>query len=392
MHIRLLPAVVLLFVTVLTARAADETWTMQDLLSQPGVISAEYIFDDAPFPQCHASTIARTPTGLVAAWFGGTHEKNPDVGIWVSRKLLAGWTRPVEVANGIQYERTDGEVHRYPCWNPVLFQAPGPLFPLDEDQDEAGPLLLFYKCGPDPDSWWGLLMSSDDGGATWSLPRRLPEGIDGPVKNKPVLMDDGTLVCPSSTENDGWRLHMEFTSDLGKTWTRTPPLNDDPPKGGIQPSVLFHRPAKPGGPVRWQLIARDHNKDGNLWTSWSEDQGKTWSELTSTGLPNPSAGTDAVTLDDGRQLLVYNHTHGRGPNIGQSRTVLNVAVSDDGVDWQAALVLERANGEYSYPAVIQTCDGLVHITYTWNRQRIKHVVIDPSKLVLRPIVDGQWPE
>jgi len=363
----------------LAAGGSSEGWTMQNLLSQPGVVSAEYIFDEVPFAQCHASTIAQTPSGLVAAWFGGTHEKNPDVGIWVSKRRPVApasgghWTSPVEVANGIQYRQTDGSLLRYPCWNPVLFQAPN------------GPLLLFYKCGPDPDSWWGMLMTSADGGTTWSIPRRLPEGISGPVKNKPVLLADGTLVCPSSTEDRGWRLHMEFTPDLGVTWSRTAPLNDDPPKGAIQPSVLFDRDG------RWQLVARDHRRNGNLWTAWSSDQGKTWTELTSTGLPNPSSGSDAVTLADGRQLLVYNHTHGRGPNVGQSRTVLNVAVSDDGVHWLAALVLERAKGEYSYPAVIQTDDGLVQITYTWKRRRIKHVVVDPTKLELQPIVDGRWP-
>jgi predicted neuraminidase len=91
-----------------------------------------------------------------------------------------------------------------------------------------------------------------------------------------------------------------------------------------------------------------------------------------------------VTLRDGRQLLVYNHT-------SDGRTPLNVAVSRDGKLWEAALVLEREPGEYSYPAVVQSADGLVHITYTWKRERIKHVVIDPSKLHTTPMPDGKWP-
>ncbi|MEX2093702.1 MAG: sialidase family protein [Pirellulales bacterium] len=361
--------------SVNSSSGTESARNTDDLLEQPGAVSAEFIFAEAPHPQCHASTIAATPTGLVAAWFGGTRERDPDVGIWVSRRLDGGWTTPVEAANGIQYARPDGTVHRQPCWNPVLFQP------------KDGPLLLFFKCGPDPSAWWGMLTNSSDGGVTWSEPRRLPEGIIGPVKNKPIQLADGTIVCPSSTEHDGWRLHLETTDDLGKTWTRSGPLNDGIAKGAIQPSLLFHKDG------RWQMLARDRRRKGNVWTTWSTDKGQTWSELESTGLPNPSSGTDAVTLADGRQLLVYNHRQRPAEDAptADSRGILNVAISDDGVHWQAALVLEDSKDEYSYPAVIQTHDGLVHITYTWHRKRIMHVIIDPAKLRPTPIVDGKWP-
>ena len=92
-----------------------------------------------------------------------------------------------------------------------------------------------------------------------------------------------------------------------------------------------------------------------------------------TSLPNPNSGIDAVTLRDGRHLIVYNHAT-------EGRTPLNVAVSRDGRRWDPVVVLERDPGEYSYPAVIQSGDGRVHITYTWKRQRIKHVAIDPTEL------------
>ena len=101
--------------------------------------------------------------------------------------------------------------------------------------------------------------------------------------------------------------------------------------------------------------------------------------MTATALPNPNAGTDAVTLKDGRQLLVYNHTTRRG-GFPSGRAMLNVAVSTDGTAWQPVLTLERAKGEYSYPAVIQTADGLVHITHTYQRRSVKHVVLDPRKI------------
>jgi predicted neuraminidase len=328
--------------------------------SRDAVLKEEFIFEQAPFASCHASTIAETKSGLVAAWFGGTRERNPDVGIWVAKRKKNGWSKPLEVANGVQ---PGGE--RHPCWNPVLFQP------------SRGPLLLFYKVGPSPSEWWGMLMTSPDGGTTWSKPARLPDGILGPIKNKPVQLKDGSLVCGSSTENAGWRVHIERTSDLGTKWQKTEPLNDRAQFGAIQPTILIHR----SGAIQILCRSRQHK----ITESWSEDNGKTWSAMRVTTLPNPSAGIDAVALKDGRALLVYNHTE-------TARTPLNVAVSSDGKAWSAALVLENQPGEYSYPAVIQTADGLVHVTYTWKRERIKHVVIDPRKLVLRDIRDGRWPD
>lgn len=324
------------------------------------IVKAEFIFEHAPFPSCHASTIAETKAGLVAAWFGGTREKSPDVGIWVSRRDKTGWSRVVEVANGVQ---PTGD--RFPCWNPVLFQP------------TRGPLLLFYKVGPSPSEWWGMLTTSTDGGASWSKPRRLPDGILGPIKNKPVQLRDGLILSGSSTEHAGWRVHMEYTSDLGANWRKSEPLNDRTQFGAIQPAILVYR----SGEI--QILCR--SRQGKITESWSSDNGKTWTAMKSTVLPNPSAGIDAVMLKDGRALLVYNHTE-------KSRSPLNVAVSVDGKTWYATLILEDQPGEYSYPAVIQTADELVHVTYTWHRERIKHVVIDPRKLELRDMPDGRWPE
>jgi predicted neuraminidase len=325
------------------------------------IIKSEFIYQpgDVAFPSCHASTIIEYRNGLMAAWFGGTAEKNPDVGIWLSHFSDGRWTKPVEVANGIQTK-----AKRYPSWNPVLYNS-------------GKEILLFYKVGPSPSTWWGEQITSIDNGKTWSRPYRLPEDIYGPIKNKPVLLANGELLCPSSTENEGWRVHMEFTSDNGLTWSRTDALNDKK-SGAIQPSVLFYT----GGKI--QMLCR--STVSYILSSWSEDNGQTWSELKSTGLVNPNSGIDAVTLKDGRQLLVYNH-------VAKGRNVLNVAVSSDGIDWKAAALLENdvKGTEFSYPAVIQAKNGLIHITYTWNRKQIKHVVIDPEKIVLRPFQNGDWP-
>jgi predicted neuraminidase len=334
---------------------------MPALPAGQGPIRSEFIFETAPFPSSHASTIVETRQGsLLAAWFGGTAERHPDVGIWVSRHEGGRWTSPAEVANGVQSASL-----RHPTWNPVLFQA------------ATGPLMLFYKVGPSPSTWWGMVMTSADDGRTWSTPGRLPDGVIGPVKNKPVQLANGDLLSGSSTEHDGWRVHLERSTDNGRTWTVSPPLNDGQEIAAIQPSLLTY------GPGRLQALGR--TRSGRLFDTWSSDDGRTWTPLSLMALPNPSAGTDAVTLRDGRQVLVYNHT-------AKGRGVLNVAVSTDGRTWQAALVLENTpDAEFSYPAVVQTRDGLVHITYTWKRQRIRHAVIDPSTLALRPIINGEWP-
>jgi predicted neuraminidase len=327
---------------------------------QPGVLLSEFIYSTAPFPECHASTIAATKGALVAAWFGGTREGHKDVGIWLARRVDGQWTSPVEVANGVESAAV-----RYPCWNPVLFQP------------KSGPLLLFYKVGPSPRDWWGMAMTSEDGGVSWSKPWRLPTGILGPIKNKPVELADGALLCPASTEHQGWRVHFEATSDGGRTWKATPPVNDGKEFAAIQPSLLLH----PGG----KLQALGRTRQGRVFEVWSENGGLTWGRMTATALPNPNSGIDAATLGDGRHLIVYNHTpRGRSP--------LNVAVSQDGRDWRAAVVLESKPGEYSYPAVIQTDDGRVHITYTWKRARISHVVLDPARLRAQSMPGGQWPK
>jgi len=333
------------------------------------VLKSEFIFESAPFPSCHASTIAETPSGLVAAWFGGTAERHPDVCIYVSRQEHGTWTAPVAVADGVGFA-----TNRLPTWNPVLFQPAN------------GPLLLFYKVGPSPAKWWGMMTTSADAGKTWSLPTRLPERILGPIKNKPVQLANGDILCGSSTEGDGgWRVHFERTGDLGRTWTATPPVNDGREIGAIQPSILFHG----GG----ELQAVGRTKNDKIFQIWSRDDGAAWGRMSLTDLPNPDSGTDAVTLKDGRQLLVYNHNV-RAGSKNKGRSPLNVAVSLDGRNWSAALVLEEdanAPSGFAYPAVIQTRDGLVHVTYTWERKRIKHVVIDPAKLKPAPIVGGTWP-
>ncbi|HSI77254.1 MAG TPA: sialidase family protein [Lunatimonas sp.] len=335
---------------------------------EQGYIHGELIYslENRPTPQVHASTIVETPSGMVAAFFAGTREKHPDVGIRVSRLENGTWTRPEEVANGVE-----NDTLRYPCWNPVLFQP------------QEGPLLLFYKVGPSPMEWWGMVMTSSDDGKTWTTPQKIGEDpkighLLGPIKNKPIQLADGTIINPSSIElvegdEVKWMTHFEISKDNGLSWKVIGPINDGIAFDAIQASILQHQDG------RLQILCR--TRQNVISTSWSSDQGESWSEMEATSLPNPSSGTDAVTLADGRHLLIYNHSTREGEEP-KARNILNLAISTDGIDWQPVMTLENEPNRsgYSYPAIIQSKDGLVHLTYTYNRESVKYVVIDPSEL------------
>ena len=370
--------------------------------SPEAILAEEFIYESAPFPSCHAATLCETDDGLLASYFGGQHERHPDVLIYVSRRKDGEWGEPMPVADGIQ---TNGGP-RQPTWNPVLFQP------------KNGPLMLFYKVGPSPKDWWGMVKSSDDAGRTWSDAARLPDGIYGPIKNKPIELPDGTIISPCSVEKiedadddglraaragavsnpesvlatgpitvpprrpgpAGWFVYFEISTDGGKTWAATEEIRPPEEMKAIQPSILIH------SPTHLQAIGRTQ-ANWRLFSVESLNAGRTWGPMTLLDLPNNNSGTDAVTLQDGRHLLVYNHS-----NTNKVRYPLNVAISNDGRAWQAAAVLDAEGPEqYSYPAVIQGRDGTVHIAYTWKRRKMKYVALDPGKLKLRPIPDAVWP-
>jgi alpha-L-rhamnosidase len=308
------------------------------------VSSTQFIYDTASFASCHASTIVETPKGILAAWFGGKFEGDKEVNIYASWLVNNKWSTPFILADGFM-----GDSTRYACYNPVLFLAP--------NQE----LLLFYKIGPNVQGWTGWMKRSTNYGITWSAPEKLPDGILGPIRNQPYVVGD-SIICPSSTEKTGWKVHFEYTTNNGKSWTRGPDLNDAKPITGIQPAILRH------GDQLLQALTRSQN--GTVNETWSYDNGKTWAPLQQTNLINNNSSIDAITLQDGRHLLVYNHCS------APSRSPLNVAISKDGKNWEPLLVLEKeVSAEFSYPYVIQTADQKIHITYTWKRKKIKHVVL-----------------
>jgi predicted neuraminidase len=312
------------------------------------LIKSENIMPSPPFKECHASTIVELSKGkMMAAWFGGTRESNPDVTIWVTTFENEKWSAPLSIADGIS-----NDTLRYPCWNPVLFKT------------KEGKLFLFYKIGKNPRTWWGMMMYSNNDGKTWSKPKKLPEGFLGAIKNKPIQLQNGDILHPSSTESvdeKTWHIHLEKCDMNGQNWVKIPIENDT--FGVIQPTILRYSKNK------LQLLnRRRHNKVVQTWS-------KTWSPLSVTNLPNPNSGVDGVTLKNGWQALVYNPMNA-GENWSDGRKKLSLAISKDGTNWKDIYTFEdEKTGEFSYPAIIQSADGLVHITYTSNRKNIKYVIL-----------------
>ncbi|MDD4516741.1 sialidase family protein [Massilibacteroides sp.] len=308
---------------------------------KPEFIRSEIIRAPKDVPSAHASTIVETEDGLLAAWFGGSYERHPDVSIYSSRFKNGQWSDPVMLADGVQ-----NESQRYPSWNPVLFKR------------ENGDLILYYKVGPSPSTWWGEYKISTDEGKTWSSSTAIPRGCLGPIKNKPVSIPGHKILYPTSIEIVGkWNVYMEMSNQDLTNWEKIEIDNNG--FNAIQPSVLFYKDGA------MQILCR--TKDKYVVESWSQDNGKTWSKLMPTELPNNNSGTDAVTLKNGLQVIIYNP-------ITEGRNKLAIAGSYDGKIWEKLVDLEdHSSGEFSYPAIIQDKEGIVHAVYTYNREKIKYV-------------------
>src|SRR5688572_8455738 len=312
------------------------------------VISHEFVFNkNPPFLQCHASTVLHVRDGnFLVAWFGGTHEKHDDVGIWLTKGKPGGWSKPVEVA------KLREDAH----WNPVLFRQPD------------GIIVLYFKVGKTIDHWETWYKTSSDNGETWTEAKELvvgDKGGRGPVRNKPIILSDGTWLAPASDEKKGvWNAFVDRSEDGGKTWTASSffSVNRDsiPEEGVIQPTLWESSPSNVHALLR--------SSAGVICRTDSKDYGKTWSPVYKTTLPNPNSGIDLTKLDDGTLVLVYNRD---GKNWGARRPVAVAVSSDNGTTWPTSIDLEtgKEDDEFSYPSIIHTGDTIA-LTYTWKRESI----------------------
>ncbi|OEL20492.1 hypothetical protein BAE44_0018485 [Dichanthelium oligosanthes] len=293
---------------------------------------------------------------FLVAYFAGSKEGAADVKIWSQRFKDGSWQAPVVV----------DQEQSVPMWNPVLFKPPN-----------STQLLLFYKIGPDVRSWTGAMKRSEDGGATWQPRELLPAGILGPTKNKACArtlhdseLDSGLLSISKSATK---RASHVVTEDYGRSWRRHGPIDvKGVAQGVIQPYPYAATGAS--GTTTLRVLMRSFTGLGKVYIAESKDGGLTWTHAAPTALPNPNSGIDGTrTRDGGRLVLAYN---------ARSRGQLKLAASDDDGDtWRedVATLEDAAGMEFSYPAVITSGDGLIHVTYTYNRTQIKHVVIQPGR-------------
>lgn len=305
-----------------------------------------FIFEKAPFPSCHASTLVEHEPGkFLAAWFGGKAEGATDVQIWGSTFDGKAWSEPVVL----------GTEPGQPCWNPVFFKT------------AKGTLYLWYKAGPKPENWTGFVRTSSDIGKTWSKPEMMPAGFLGPVRAKPIQLVNGTILAGTSLESyRNWTPYVDRSSDDGKTWKRSNAFHVPEKFGQIQPTLFETKEGK--------IVALMRSKNPRfICRAVSTNGGETFTPAEETPLPNPSAGIDVVKTREGDLFLIYNPTQVSRSPISLARS------SDDGQTWKKVVDLETEPGEFSYPAIVQSTAGNLDVTYTWKRTHIKYVSLDPKK-------------
>ncbi len=313
---------------------------------------------------CHVSSVCPAGNGKVACtWYSGSRESAPDVAIYLSifDEATSRWSAPRVV---VDRDTCSKELGRYvrKVGNSLIYR------------DGKGRLWLFYSSvifG----GWSGSSLNykvSDDNGKTWSRSRKLILSpffnLTENVKNKGINLDDHSFVIPAYHEfarKYSELIHFETAGGSVKYETRKMTHGDD----AIQPSLLHDG--------QGELVAFFRNMSpgdkNHILTARSSDSGRTWSDLSETSLPNPDSGLDMIRLQDGGYMGVINDSyHGRGN--------LTIVLSrDGGKTWKPIKVLEDKPGsEYSYPSINRSASGLYHVTYTYERRRIRHVVFNEA--------------
>lgn len=344
-----------------------------DFLDVIDIMQKELIMRCLSTEFCHASTVLALSDGsLLCCWFGGTHEGENDVGIYLSRRTEAGWSQPQLLVNGAAAN-----------WNPVLFVG------------ADARILLFYKQGQQIADWQTWLLQSTDNGETWSGPQELVPGDvsggRGPVRNKPLRLASGRILAGASTEHGIWKAFADISDDDGASWHKSAVVQIDGlqyqagektaesniavsqqsfyGRGVIQPSLW----QSADGSVHMLL----RSSEGFVYRSDSADNGETWCSAYALSLPNNNSGLDLVRTAGGVLYLVCNPV---AANWGQRSPLSLFQSTDEGASWRRLLDLETEPAEFSYPAIIALGEDIV-ITYTYKRCSIACVSLSADELV-----------
>lgn len=327
--------------------------------------SEGFVTEERPGSISHVSSISPAGNNKIACvWYAGSREGARDVAIYFSifDEEKATWTKPIILVDRGQCCR---ELKRYikKVGNPLLFS------------DKEDRLWLFYS-SITFGGWSGSSLNykiSEDGGYTWSKSRKMILSpflnLTNNVKNKGISFNDGSFIIP---------VYHEFIKKFSQlVWVR-PTYSDGVKleirkmthqKKAIQPSLLYN------GGKNLSAFFRNMGPKGSshILIAYSNDMGQSWSGLSDTHLPNPNSGFDMITLSDGSYLGVIN-------NSFTDRSNLSLVISRDiGKTWKILKVLENTpNREYSYPSINRSGRGFYHITYTYEKRRIKHIVFNEA--------------
>lgn len=325
----------------------------------------EFINPDPGTGMVHVGSICELPDGrLTAAWYGGTREGAKDVAIFLAIKdpgHLTRWSKPKRVVDRISASR---ELYRYikKVGNPIIFAGSG---------DDLWLVYVTISAG----GWSGSSLNakvSSDAGVTWNNSRRLTLSpffnISELVRNKPLPLSSGGFALPIYHECLGYFpeiLWLQSGREDGAIAFRKSRMTGG--QSFIQPSVVAY------GPSLATAFYRCRTDEKAVGVAVTKNAGISWSEPQTLKLPNPDSAVDAILLSDHRILLAFNDSV-------QNRENLRLAVSNDrGSDWARIATLESTQGKkYSYPYMIRSQDGLIHLIYTWHRKRIKHVVFNEA--------------
>jgi predicted neuraminidase len=297
--------------------------------------------------ECHSATITELSNGeLLAAWWCGSYEGATDVAIWGSRfqKNTANWGYASILAD--IPGRFEG--------NPVLFKIP-----------DGRIWLFFVAYVPEAAGMVQTMLSeSKDLGRTWFGPNKFITSPGLRTKNHPIVMPNRKILLPLFDELTGQSVFL-LSENLGETWEMSRFIVSDPPNA--QPTVISR-----GNSHLYALMRAWHDDPAKrfLWQSESSDYGRTWSVPTYSSIPTVSSAVEMISLKNGHVIVAYNDGKGR------ERTPLSLGLSlDQGRTWAYKRNLDEGPGSFSYPSLLQSRDGNIHILYSYNRKYIKHVEI-----------------